>query len=112
MSTGEDLAEARRRAGLPSPWSWQTSPASWPACVRRWPAAAAACCCARPPAGERGVVAFIADDKAAAQAVLEGAGIDYLIRPALTVQMDNRPAAAAAALRKLADAPSRLLGAR
>jgi len=62
--------------------------------------------------GERGVVAFIADDKAAAQAVLEGAGIDYLIRPALTVQMDNRPGAAAAALRKLADAPSRLLGAR
>ena len=62
--------------------------------------------------GERGVVAFIADDKAAAQAVLEGAGIDYLIRPALTVQMDNRPGAAAATFRKLADAPSRLLGAR
>jgi len=44
--------------------------------------------------------------------VLEGAGIDYLIRPAVTVTMDNRPGAAAATFRKLADAPSRLLGAR
>ena len=35
--------------------------------------------------GNSGVVAFIADDEAAAQAVLDGAGIDYLLRPALTV---------------------------
>ena len=54
--------------------------------------------------GSSGVVAFIADDEAAAQAVLDGAGIGYLIRPALTVRMENLPGAAAAAFRKLADA--------
>ena len=37
--------------------------------------------------GGSGVVAFIADDEAAAQAVLDGAGIGYLMRPAVTVRM-------------------------
>jgi hypothetical protein len=51
-----------------------------------------------------GVVALIADDETAAQAALEGAGIQYLIRPAVTVKMANLPGAGAAAFRKLADA--------
>ena len=51
-----------------------------------------------------GVVAFIADDEAAAQAALDSAGIRYLLRPALTVRMENLPGAGAAAFRKLADA--------
>jgi len=46
--------------------------------------------------GGSGVVAFIADDEAAAQAVLDGAGIAYLLRPALTVRMENVPGAGAA----------------
>jgi hypothetical protein len=54
--------------------------------------------------GNRGVVAFIADDEAAAQAVLDGAGIEYLLRPALTLRMENLPGAGAATFRKLADA--------
>jgi len=54
--------------------------------------------------GAKGVVAFIADDEASAQAALDGAGIEYLIRPAVTVKMQNLPGAAAAAFRKLADA--------
>jgi hypothetical protein len=54
--------------------------------------------------GTSGVVAFIADDEAAAQAALEGAGIQYLIRPAVTVKMANLPGAGAATFRKLADA--------
>ena len=54
--------------------------------------------------GGSGVVAFIADDEAAAQAVLDGAGIEYLLRPALTVRMENLPGAGAATFRKLADA--------
>ena len=54
--------------------------------------------------GNRGVVAFLADDEAAAQAVLDGAGIEYLLRPAVTVRMANLPGAGAAAFRKLAEA--------
>jgi hypothetical protein len=54
--------------------------------------------------GDSGVVAFIADDEARAQAVLDAAGIEYQIRPAVTVKMDNRPGVGAAAFRKLADA--------
>jgi hypothetical protein len=54
--------------------------------------------------GGRGVVAFIADGEAAAQAALDGAGIAYLLRPALTIRMENLPGAGAAAFRKLADA--------
>jgi hypothetical protein len=48
--------------------------------------------------GDSGVVAFIADDEAAAQAVLAAAGIGYLMRPAVTVRMENQPGAGAAAL--------------
>ena len=51
-----------------------------------------------------GVVAFIADDEALAQDVLEAAGFEYLVRPALTVKLENLPGAGAAAFRKLADA--------
>jgi len=54
--------------------------------------------------GSSGVAAFIADDEAAAQAVLEGAGTGYLLRPALTVTMANLPGAGAAAFRTLAEA--------
>ena len=54
--------------------------------------------------GTSGAVAFIADDEAAAQAVLDGAGIEYLLRPALTVRMENLPGAGAAVFRKLAEA--------
>jgi hypothetical protein len=54
--------------------------------------------------GNSGVVALIADDEAAAQAVLDGAGIRYLLQPALTVRMENLPGAGAATFRKLADA--------
>ena len=54
--------------------------------------------------GDGGIVVFIADDEAGAQAALEGAGIEYLLRPALTVRMENLPGAGAAAFRKLADA--------
>jgi hypothetical protein len=51
-----------------------------------------------------GVVAFIADDEASAQETLEAAGLEYLMRPALTVKLENQPGAGAAAFRKLADA--------
>ena len=54
--------------------------------------------------GNSGVVAFIADDEAAAQAALEGADIQYLIRPAVTVKMANLPGAGAATFHKLAAA--------
>jgi hypothetical protein len=53
--------------------------------------------------GDSGVVAFIADDEAAAQRVLEGAAIGYQLQPALTVRLENRPGAGAATFRKLAD---------
>src|SRR5215813_6832001 len=48
-----------------------------------------------------GVVAFIADDEASAQEALEAAGLEYLMRPPLTVKLENQPGAAA--FRKLAD---------
>ena len=51
-----------------------------------------------------GVMAFIADDEAAAQEVLEATGLEYLMRPALTIKLENLPGAGAAAFRKLADA--------
>ncbi|HET6867886.1 MAG TPA: hypothetical protein VFH80_18375 [Solirubrobacteraceae bacterium] len=51
-----------------------------------------------------GVAAFIADDESAAQDVLEAAGLEYLMRPALTIKLENLPGAGAAAFRKLADA--------
>jgi hypothetical protein len=54
--------------------------------------------------GDSGTVAFIADDEAAARTTLEGAGIEFTERPALTVRMDNVPGAGAATFRKLANA--------
>jgi hypothetical protein len=42
--------------------------------------------------GNSGVVAVIADDEAAAQAALDGTGIEYLPRPALTDRQDGEPA--------------------
>jgi hypothetical protein len=54
--------------------------------------------------GDRGTVAFIADDEAAARTALDRAGIEFSERPALTVRMDNVPGAGAATFRKLADA--------
>ena len=50
------------------------------------------------------LIAFIADDEAAAEEVLESAGMEYLMRPALTVRLENLPGAGATAFRKLADA--------
>jgi hypothetical protein len=54
--------------------------------------------------GEKGTVAFIADDEPAAEAALEGAGIEYTRRPALTIRMENQPGTGAATFRKLARA--------
>ena len=51
-----------------------------------------------------GVVVFIADDEASAQAVLQDAGLRYAMRPALTIRMDHQPGTGAATFRKLADA--------
>ncbi len=50
------------------------------------------------------VMAFIADDEAGAEEVLEAAGVEYLMRPALTIRLENLPGAGASAFRKLADA--------
>jgi len=54
--------------------------------------------------GAEGTVAFVADDEAGAQAALVEAGIEYAMRPALTIRMENQPGAGAAAFRMLADA--------
>ena len=54
--------------------------------------------------GEGGTVVFIADDEASAQRVLENIGIEYTMRPALTIRMDNQPGTGAATFRKLANA--------
>lgn len=54
--------------------------------------------------GGNGVIVFIADDEAAAQAALSGARIEYQLRPAITARMHNVPGAGAATFRKLADA--------
>ena len=56
------------------------------------------------PRGEDGTVAFIADDETAAQTVLQDTGLQYAMRPALTIRMDNQPGTGAATFRKLADA--------
>ncbi len=53
--------------------------------------------------GGSGVVAFIADDEASAETVLDSAGIEYTMRPALTVRMENLPGTGAETFRKLAD---------
>jgi hypothetical protein len=54
--------------------------------------------------GDGGTVVFIADDEAGAQAVLQDARIEYAMRPALTIRMENQPGTGAATFRKLADA--------
>jgi hypothetical protein len=54
--------------------------------------------------GDTGTVAFIADDERGARAALEGADIEYVERPALTIRMENVPGAGAMAFRRLADA--------
>jgi len=51
-----------------------------------------------------GTVAFIADDEAGAQEVLDGAGLQYAMRPALPIRMENQPGTGAATFRKLANA--------
>lgn len=47
---------------------------------------------------------FIADDEASAETVLQDADIQYTMRPALTIRMENQPSAGAATFRKLANA--------
>jgi hypothetical protein len=54
--------------------------------------------------GDGGTVVFIADDEASAQAVLTDADIEYTMRAALTIRMENQPGTGAATFRKLADA--------
>jgi hypothetical protein len=54
--------------------------------------------------GSSGTVAFVAEDEAAARAVLEGMGLEFTERPALTLRMENRPGTGAATFRKLANA--------
>jgi hypothetical protein len=54
--------------------------------------------------GDSGVIAFIADDEVAAMSVLDSVGLKYLVRPALTVRMENSPGVGAATFRKLSDA--------
>ena len=51
-----------------------------------------------------GTVAFIADDEVGAQEVLDGASLQYAMRPALTIRMENQPGTGAATFRKLANA--------
>ena len=51
-----------------------------------------------------GTAAFIADDEAGAEAVLEEEGLRYTMRPALAIRMENQPGTGAATFRKLADA--------
>ena len=54
--------------------------------------------------GDNGAVALIADDEATAETVLDSAGIEYMMHPALTVRMENKPGIAAVTFRKLANA--------
>jgi len=60
--------------------------------------------CATTHGEANGVVAFISDDEASAQTVLDEAGVEYLMRPALTIRMENLPGTGAATFRTLADA--------
>src|SRR5271157_86232 len=46
--------------------------------------------------GEDGTVVFIADDEASAETVLQDADIQYTMRPALTIRMENQPGTGAA----------------
>ena len=53
--------------------------------------------------GAEGIVVFIADDEASAETVLQDADIQYTMRPALTIRMENQPGTGAATFRELAD---------
>ena len=53
---------------------------------------------------DEGTVVFIADDEAGAETALQDAGIEYAMRPALTIRMENQPGTGAATFRKLANA--------
>jgi hypothetical protein len=54
--------------------------------------------------GDRGTVAFIAEDETKAHVVLEEIGAAFSERPALTVRMENVPGTGAATFRALANA--------
>jgi hypothetical protein len=54
--------------------------------------------------GEKGTIAFVADDERAAQTVLQDAGLSYDMRSALTIRLENQPGTGASTFRKLADA--------
>ncbi len=54
--------------------------------------------------GDRGTVAFIADDEDAARDALRASEIDYVEREALTLRLQNVPGAGAAAFRTLVEA--------
>jgi hypothetical protein len=54
--------------------------------------------------GDRGTVAFIADDENAARDALRASEIDYVEREAVTVRLQNVPGAGAAAFRTLVEA--------
>lgn len=54
--------------------------------------------------GDEGTVAFVADDEAAAQAVLTEAGLVYEMRQALTIKLENQPGTGALTFRRLAEA--------
>jgi hypothetical protein len=54
--------------------------------------------------GDSGTIAFVVDDEATGRTVLDGAGIEYAERPALTVRMDNVPGAGAVTFLRLAKA--------
>jgi len=54
--------------------------------------------------GDRGTIAFIAEDETKARMVLEGMGVEFTDRPALTVRMENVPGTGAATFRALANA--------
>ena len=53
---------------------------------------------------DTGTIAFIADDEDAARAALQAGEIDYVEREAITVRLENRPGAGAAAFRTLQEA--------
>ena len=54
--------------------------------------------------GDRGTIAFIADDEPAARGALQEADIEFTERPALSVRMENLPGTGAATFRRLAKA--------
>jgi hypothetical protein len=54
--------------------------------------------------GDGGTVVFVADDEDGAQAALEETGIQYAMRPSLTIRMEHQPGSGAATFRKLARA--------